>query len=137
MRRINFLNSILFLLIKYGIFFFVLGFIDDRYKTIVLNNSESTSELAKLTLGYILYILIFMTPFIAFLCVPFYLILRIKHPTYFLILLFVFLITECELYTYFFSPSDRLIGLYNLLISILCISLLFYQPIKQKLQLQK
>ncbi|AZB33429.1 hypothetical protein EG351_07250 [Chryseobacterium bernardetii] len=83
MFKITLTNSFLYLIIKYIIFFSVLAFIGDRFKNIVLNNAETSTEMFKLTLNYILYVLIYMIPLILVFIFPLYFTLKIKKEYFF------------------------------------------------------
>lgn len=133
MFKISFFNGVYYLLIKYIIFSFFLAFIGDRFKNIVINNAETTQEVFKLTLGYVLYILFYIVILILLFCAPLYYILKIKKGIYFLILLIAFYVAEFFIYTQFFSPSDKTLGIYNTIIGILLMGIFFYKSIRLKL----
>lgn len=133
MFKISFFNGVYYLLIKYIIFSFFLAFIGDRFKNIVINNAETTQEVFKLTLGYVLYILFYIVFLILLFCAPLYYILKIKKGIYFLILLIAFYVAEFFIYTQFFSPSDKTLGVYNTIIGILLMGIFFYKSIRLKL----
>ena len=132
MIKLSFLNSIFYLLVKYTVFFFILAFIGDRFKNAVINNAETSIEMIKLTVGYILYILIYEIFLVLLFCVPLYYILKIERWIYFLPLLIVFYCLEFFVYTYFYSPSDKMPGVYNAIIGILLLAIFFYQSIRLK-----
>ncbi|PRA90189.1 hypothetical protein CQ046_23370, partial [Chryseobacterium sp. MYb7] len=85
MLKVNLTNSFLYLLVKYFVFFFILAFVGDRFKSIVLDNAETSSEIFKLTLNYILYVAIYAIPLILIFGFPIYYILKIKKGIYFLL----------------------------------------------------
>mgnify|MGYP001056515868 CR=1 FL=1 len=132
MFKVKFLNIILFLLIKYSVFFFVIAFIDNRFKNAVLDNASSTLEVVKLTMNYILYVLFYSTFLIALFCVPLYFVLRIKKGILFLLGAITFLAVEFLVYTYLASETDLTLGTYNAIIGVVLLFILFYTPIRQK-----
>lgn len=132
MFKISFLNSACYLLVKYIVFLFILAFIGDRFKNAVINNAETTLELAKLTLGYILYILFYVAFLVLVFCAPLYYILQIKSGFYFLVLLIVFYVVEFFAYYHLFSPSDKSPSVYNTIIGLIFLNLFFYKQIKIK-----
>jgi len=132
MFKISFLNSACYLLVKYIVFLFILAFIGDRFKNAVINNAETTLELAKLTLGYILYILFYVAFLVLVFCAPLYYILQIKSGLYFLVLLIVFYVVEFFAYYHLFSPSDKSPSVYNAIIGLIFLNLFFYKQIKIK-----
>jgi len=131
MFKVSFLNGVFYLFVKYAVFFFILAFIENRFKDIVINNAETTTELIKLSLGYVLYILIYMFFLILFFSIPLYFILKIENKIYFVLSMIAFFVVEYFAYTYLFSPSDKLIGVYNLTIGIIVFVLFFYKSIIQ------
>jgi hypothetical protein len=133
MFKISFFNTIYYLLVKYIVFFFILAFIGNRFKSAVIDNAETTLELAKLTLGYILYVLFYVGLLILFFCGPLYYILQLKNGLYCVLLLIAFYVIEFFIYWYFFSPSDKLPGIYNTIIGIVFLNLFFYKQITIKL----
>jgi hypothetical protein len=131
MFKVSFLNSVCYLFAKYAVFFFVLAFIGNRFKDAVINNAGTSMELMKLTLGYILYVLFYMFFLLLFFSVPLYYVLKIENKIYFVLSMILFFSTEYYVYTYLFSPSDKIIGIYNLIIGIVMFVLFFYKSIIQ------
>ncbi|AWA29437.1 hypothetical protein HYN48_04675 [Flavobacterium magnum] len=127
--KINFFRCIKYLFIKYIAFFFVLAFIGNRFRDAVINNANSSMELVKLTIGYVLYILFYIPFLIIIFCIPIYLIFKIKNKFLYIFCLIVFFGAEYEIYTYLFSPSDGSPGIYNLVIGIVIYFIFFYKPI--------
>ncbi len=132
MFNISLKNSIFSLFLKYVIFFIFLAFTRDRFKNIVIDNANSQLELFKLTTGYALYILLYSSFLILIFSFPLYRILRIRKGIYFLLSMFVFLILEYLIYTYLYSPSDNISGIYNTIIGIIVLGLFFYKAILSK-----
>jgi hypothetical protein len=129
MLKPKFSNILIFLLIKYMVFFFVLAFIGDRFKLIVINNSENRQELFSNTGYYLLFVLFFTVVIGLILCSPIYFTLKVKNPIYFLLLISAILVVEYFLYTYLSSTKDLMNGVYNGIISILFLFLFFYRHI--------
>lgn len=131
MFKVSFLKSVCYLLVKYAVFFFILAFIGNRFKNVVLNNAETSMELMKLSLGYVLYILFYMFFLVLFFSVPLYFILKIENKIYFILSMIAFFAIEYFAYTYLFSSSDKMIGIYNLIIGIVMFVLFYYKSIIQ------
>jgi len=55
MFKINFVHTVCYLSAKYITFSIILAFIGNRFREIVINHALTSSELIKLSLGYILY----------------------------------------------------------------------------------
>lgn len=132
MSKINLTNSFLCLLVKYIIFFFVLAFVDNRFKSTVLDNAETSSEIFKLTLGYILTVLFYTIPLILVFGFPLNYILKIKKGLYFIFSVIIFFIAEYCIYTYFYSSSNKINGIYNFIIGVVVLLLFFYRTIRIK-----
>ena len=128
MSKASFLNSVYYLFLKYSVFFFILAFIGNRFKNAVTKNADTLSEFIKLSLGYVLYILFYMFFLILFFSLPLYFILKISNKIYFVISITAFFAIEYFVYTYWFSPSDKIIGIYNLIIGML-IFVFFYKKL--------
>lgn len=131
MLKVSFFNCVGYLVVKYIAFFFVLAFIGNRFKNAVIDNAETSTELIKLSLGYVLYILFYIFFLILFFSVPLYFILKIKNKVYFALSIAAFFCAEYFIYTYWFSPSDNTIGVYNLAIGIIVFVLFYYKSIIQ------
>lgn len=126
------LNSFLYLLVKYIIYFFVLAFIKNRFKNRVLDVAETSSEMLNLTLNYILFVLIYMVPLIAIFILPFHLVLKIRRGVYFVLSIALLFILEYCFYTYMFASSNKILGIYNLVIGVLLLWVFFYKSILSK-----
>ncbi|SDQ40785.1 hypothetical protein SAMN05421664_1490 [Chryseobacterium soldanellicola] len=132
MFKVSLINSFLCLLAKYLIFFFILAFIEDRFKDAVINNAETSSEMFRLSLNYILYILIYLIPLILVFFLPLYFILKIKKGIYFILCIVLFFMVEYSAYTYFYAPSDKTLGIYNIIIGIIVLGIFFHKAIRSK-----
>lgn len=125
MFKISFTNTTFYLLVKYYVFFLILAFVSDRFKTFVMENAGTSVEAIKLSLWYLLYITLANVFLTLIFCVPIYYILKARRLAYCLLLLIVFYGIEYWVYSQMMSPSDSTIGLYNLIIGI-CILPLFF-----------
>ncbi len=132
MFKVNLINSFLYLLVKYFIFFFILAFVGDRFKSIVLVNAETTSEIFKLTLNYILYVAIYGIPLILVFSFPLYYILKIRKGLYFVLSITLLFTVEYLIYTYLYAPSNKILGIYNIIVGIILLGIFFYKSIRIK-----
>lgn len=132
MFKANFKGITIFLFIKYLMFFIILGFIGDRFKIAVINNSETSIELFKLTLGYLFYIILYSVPLILIFIIPFKYVLNIKRGGGFVLLLTILFTIEYVVYTHFYAPLDKILGLYNFLIGITLFLSIYYKEIRMK-----
>ncbi|KKO90768.1 hypothetical protein AAW12_14595 [Sphingobacterium sp. Ag1] len=117
--------------LKYVVFFFILAFIENRFQNAVINNANTLSEFIKLSLGYVLYILLYVCFLVLFFNIPLCFILQIRNKTYFIVSMLVFFTIEYVLYTYWFSPSNKITGIYNLIIGILIFAFFYKKLIIQ------
>jgi hypothetical protein len=131
MFKVSFFNIVCYLFIKYTLFFFVLAFIGNRFRNAVINNAETSMELMKLSLGYVLYILFYVVFLVLFFSIPLFFILKIEKKIYLVLSMIAFFYFEYFAYTYLFSPSDKMIGIYNLIIGIIVFVLIYYKSIIQ------
>lgn len=132
MFKINLINSFFYLAIKYIIFFFILAFIGDRFKHIVIDNAGTSYEMVKLTVNYILYAVIYTIPIILVLVFPFNYILKMEKNIYFIFSMILFFAVEYYIYTYFYAQSDRTLGIYNIIIGIILLWVFFHKTIRSK-----
>jgi len=132
MFKINLINSFLYLLIKYIVFFLILAFIGDRFKHVVIDNAETSSEIFKLTISYVVYILIFTIPMVLVFGFPLYYILKLKKKGSFIACIIIFYCTEYFVYTflnsqkYFYDWN----GIYNAVIGVILLGIFFYKSIR-------
>lgn len=129
MFKIKFFHAVCYLFVKYIIFFVILAFIGNRFKEIVIDHAQTSSELIKLSLGYVLYILFYITVMVLIFCAPLYYILLIKNGINCLLLLIVFYAVEFWAYWRLFSPSDIFPAVYNAIIGIGFLNLFFYRQL--------
>jgi len=129
MLKPKFLNILLFLFVKYVVFFVILAFIGDRFKSLVIKNSDNTRELISNTGYYSLYILFYTLIGMIVFALPIYFTFRVKSPIFFVLLISAILIAEYFFYTYMASTTNLMNGVYNGIISILLLLLFFYRHI--------
>jgi hypothetical protein len=129
MLKPKFSNVLLFLAVKYIVFFVVLAFIGDRFKSLVVKNSENTRELISNTGYYSLYILLYTFVGVVVFSLPLYFTFKVKSPVYFILLIAAILVVEYLLYTNLASTNDLMNGVYNGIVSILFLLLFFYRHI--------
>ena len=129
MLKPKFPNILLFLFVKYIVFFFILACIGDRFKLLVINNFGNRKELFSNKEYYLLYILIFMVLSILIFSGPIYFTLKVKNTTYFILLISGISVAEYLLYTHLASTSDLMNGVYNEMISMLFLLIFFYRHI--------
>ena len=129
MLKPKFLNVLLFLVVKYIVFFVVLAFIGDRFKSLVIKNSDNTRELISNTGYYSVYILFYTLVAVIVFSLPIYFTFKVKNPIYFILLISAILAVEYLLYTNLASTTDLMNGVYNGIISILFLPLFFYRHI--------
>ena len=124
--RLSFLKVLLYLVTKYIIFFIILAFLDDRFKTIVLNNSKDNDEVWINSFFYsveVLWAIFFLT---LILIIPLYFLLKVKQIAYLLLAFFAWILIEYFTYEYGASYAHLdLNGIINGVISILLFFVFF------------
>jgi hypothetical protein len=116
--------------LKYLVFFTILGFLDNRFKTLVLYNTNGQS-ISSNFLFYILYVFFFIFLMMCCCLMPLYFTFKkIKNILLFLFLISCILVLECIIYTFFASQPSFTYGIINAVISILFLSLFFLKHIK-------
>jgi hypothetical protein len=93
MQRPYILKVLFYLLVKYIVFFLVLGFFGDRYKTIILDKAKD-SEMIVASAQYLLEILFASFLLMLILFVPLYLLFKLKRAFYILPAFFALVIAE-------------------------------------------
>ena len=133
MLQPKYLTVLLCFLLKYIAFFVLLGFMHHRFKTLVIDDAENCRELLTNAMYYVEAIL--FTMFFFFLPVfpgLTYFIFKISNPFIFLFLVTLMFFTEYLFYTYLASSSNYINGLYNVVSSVLFLSLFFHKEIIEK-----
>jgi hypothetical protein len=130
MLRPKFVNILFYLFVKYFLFFLILGLTENRFKSLVIGNSESIQETFLNFLNYFVYVLIFILVLVLIFCAPFYFVLKIKKVFYFIPLLALVVASEYFLYTYLASQLNLINGAYNSALTILFLFFFFIKHIK-------
>lgn len=133
MLRPAFKNIILFFFLKYFIFYIFLMF---------RNNDYTFVQIGSLRNGEDVFYYLWMFLFLPVLCiilfsVPIYFAFKLKNMIYFILLVGGFLIAEYFLYTHYASQADLMNGIYNGLIGLLVLLLLFFRIIGELFKLKK
>lgn len=129
MQKPTYPNILLYLLAKYSVFFFILSFKGDRFKKMVLVNSENTQDFFINLFYYLIYVLIFIIFLILIFSAPVYYSLKQKKIITFVSVLSLILLIEYLVYTLLASRTDLWNGIYNAIISLLFLGLFFYKYI--------
>jgi hypothetical protein len=125
MLRPVFKNIILFFFLKYILFYFFLMFKNNDYTLIEISSLRNGEDVF-----YYLWIFLFLPVLCSILfSVPTYFAFKLTNLIYFLLLISGVLIAEYFLYTYFASQADLMNGVYNGVISLLVLLLMFFKPI--------
>lgn len=132
MLKPSFRNILLYLFVKYLVFCLILAFRENRFKKLVVNNSQGAQDMATNSFYYVLYVMIFIVALMLVFSAPFYYAFKVKRPVFFALLISVILVVEYLLYTYLASPSDVMNGLYNGVISIIFLFVFFFKTLKEK-----
>ena len=110
-------------------FFTLLAFIGDRFKSIVIKNSDNFSEIISNSFYYMIYPLIATIGYALLFSIPFYFAFRVKKAIYFIFTVLSILTAEYFIYSYVDSPSDFRNGIYNGVLTLLFLTLFFYKKI--------
>lgn len=132
MKKPLFFKVLLYLIMRYAIYFTILAFRDDRFKNIVIDNSTNSKELFTNSLFYILLLLIYIFLLIAIFSLPIFFTLKIKNAGYFLIMYFTTLLFEYRFYTWSSSLTDNVDGMFFYIVSIISFVVYFFEEIKYK-----
>lgn len=122
-----------YLITKYTIFYFLMAFLDHRFKELVLDKSNNSADIFHYAMGYIIFVLVFILILILIFLFPYFIIFRLKN-------LFIFIVGFCSvLYLEYlvigYLTSDNhwsRDGFYFVAISIIFLLLFFYDQIKLK-----
>jgi len=98
MIKPSFLKIILYLFVKYLVFFTVLAFLDNRYKNIVINNSKYADDIVINSIYYIVEVLFAVLLYIVIFFLPLYLLLKIKNILFLLLAFLLLIIIEYFVY---------------------------------------
>ena len=137
MFKVNIVKIIVFLIVKYLVFFTLLAFLGDRFKLIVINNSNNTEELLSNSFYYLIYPLLITVLFTFLFSMPFYFSFRVKKVIYFVFLVIAVLLVEYFIYSEIASATDFKNGLYNGLLTLLFFVFFFSKEIVLKFKQAK
>ena len=128
MLKPKFVNVLLFIFVKYLLFYIFLMFKNNDYSLVQIGALKNSEDIF-----FYFWIFLFLPVTNIFLfSVPIYFVLRVKKVIYFMLLLSIVLIAEYLLYTYFASQTNLMNGVYNGIISLLLLYLFFFQHIMKQ-----
>lgn len=130
--RPTFLKILLYLLVKYLVFFSIIGIIGGRFNSIVIKNSENGNQLFENSFYYVVYVLVFSALMMLIFSTPIYFVFKIQKALLFFLSLAAIFTLEYFAYTYLASASS-LNGIYNVIIGMVFLLIFFYKTIRQKL----
>lgn len=127
MLKANFFNILLYIFIKYLVFYLFMMFRNDNFYLINPGIRDGAD------LFYYLWMFLFFPIIICILFLfPLYYSFKLKKNVYFILINIIILGIEYYLYTYLASQLDLWNGIYNLIISIILFYIFFYKPIRSK-----
>lgn len=129
MMKPKFFNVLIYIFVKYIIFFTFLAFKESRFRELVINNSANDFDLFINFLYYAVYVLAHIIFFTIVLTFPMYFSLKLKNLNYFFSIILAILTGEYLIYTWSASPTDLMNGIYNGMISIVFFLLFFFRHI--------
>jgi hypothetical protein len=125
-------NIVFFIFSKYLIFSIVLAFLDNRFKSIVLDNSKTTADLMVNSFHYFIYVILAIIVYVAIFSLPYYFAFKINNKIIFILTISLIFFGESLFYVWFNSPGNLRNGEIDLLVGILTMLLFFFKPLKQK-----
>jgi len=123
----TFLNILLYLFVKYIVFYIFLMFKNADFKLLEVNNIKKGEDLF-----YYLWLILFL-PLVQILIfsAPLYYSFKVKNPLYFLLIISIIFIAEYFIYVFFTSDKHvDMNGIYNGIIGALLLLLFFFKYIK-------
>jgi len=130
--KASYKNLILFIIIKYIIFYLFLMVKNNNYGLLKLFEMKNFEDFV-----YYFFIFLFLpTVYIILFLLPLHYIFKLKKPLYFITLISVIFLLEYGIYTYLASTSNFTNGMYNALIGLLIFCFMFGKKIKEKFSLQ-
>ena len=125
MLKASFKNILLYILVKYLLFYVFMMFKNNDFRLLHFYNLKNGEDWF-----YYLWLVLFM-PVLSMILfsAPIYFIFKTKKAIYFILLMSIILVAEYFLYTYFVSQLDLMNGVYNEIISLLVLLLFFYRQI--------
>jgi hypothetical protein len=125
MLRVTFKSILLYILLKYILFYIFLMFKNDNFSLIEFDNLKGGHTL--------MYFLLIMLPLpiisMILFSAPLYFAFKVKNVIYFILIVSAILVAEYFIYTYLASQADSMNGVYNGIISLLLLLLFFFKPI--------
>ena len=118
---------LLFMLLKYFVFYVFMMFKNSNYALIEIGDFKSFEDVF-----YYLWIFLFL-PIVCFVLffVPIYHSFSKRNLKVFILINVGVLITEYIVYTYFASTMNLFNGMFNAIISVLCFPLIFWKEIRE------
>ena len=133
MMRPRFKNIVFFVFVKYVVFAIVLATMDERFKTLVTDRSNTTSEWITNTFHYSMYVLLVIAAFVVLFSLPYWLTFRIKHKLLFVLAVLLVLVADSICYVWLNASGNVRYGEIDLLVGILTLLVFFFKPIRQKI----
>lgn len=124
--RPRIINIILYILIKYFIFYIILAIKNENYAVFQMNNIKSYEDF----LFYLFLFLSLPTISIVLFSVPFFYIFKIRKTLLFFILLLIVFVIEYFIYTYLASETDFFNGIYLTSVGIILFFVFYFKAIK-------
>ena len=125
MLKASFKNILLYILLKYLLFYVFMMFKNNDFRLLHFYNLKNGEDWF-----YYLWLVLFVPVLNMILFSgPIYFIFKTKKAIYFILLMSIILVAEYFLYTYFVSQLDLMNGVYNGVISLLLLLLFFFKPI--------
>jgi hypothetical protein len=125
-RKPSYSKMLFYLFTKYIVFFIVLGFMDSRFKTIVLDKTINNHQVLTGTFFYAIEILFAVILLVILMILPLYLLFKLNNLIYMLLAFFLLIIFEYFLYEFGASYIHFDInGIINGIISIIFFPLFF------------
>ena len=125
MLKTTFKNILVYIFIKYVLFYIFLMFKNNDFSFLKLNALKTGQDWF-----YYLWLFLFL-PVISMILfsAPLYFTFKVKKAIYFIIFISMILVAEYFLYTYFASQANLMNGVYNGIISLLLLLLFFSKQI--------
>lgn len=129
MLKVNFRNVLLFIFVKYFIFYIFLMLKNEDYTLIGIKRLRNFNDWF-----YYLWLFISFPGIISIIfSAPIYYAFKIKNVLLFVLVILAIFTFEYFIYTYLESPSDFINGFYNAGISLILFILFFYKQIHFKI----
>ena len=126
MLKASFKNILLYILLKYILFYILLMFKHNDFRLLEWGNLRNGGSVT-----YFLLIMMQLPVISMFLfSAPIYFAFKLKNWMLFIIILSAITISEYYIYTYMASQLDLMNGVYNEIISLLLLLIFFLKPIR-------